>query len=416
MTDAATLGRRLKLARERRGLNQQTAAEALDIPRTALTNIEAGTRSVSTTELTKLAQLYGSAPASLLSDQEDRTEDLSVILLRAVPEFGSSPEYEAAVGPLIDLCKEGAHLRTLLEQRREPRIPNYEATVSTAAEAIRQAETVAGEERRRLGLGNAPVDNLAELISAEGVWVAAADLPEDLSGLFINHADIGLAILVHDGHSDVRRRFSYAHEYAHALFDRVEVVTATRRTNASALVEKRANAFAAAFLMPGEGVFEQLRQLDKGHPSRLTQAIFDVANNSMSDTEIRPPAGSQTITYQDVAFIARHFRVSYEAAAWRLRSLNRLSQAEAQNLVAQKDTGNRYLKLLDFDDLLDDSMPSPANTRVRKQELRSQLVRLTIEAFRREEISIGRLKEIAAKLLLSAEALVDLAEAARSDD
>lgn len=414
MLDAATLGRRLKAARERRGLSQQSAAEALDVPRTALTNIEAGTRSVSTLELTRLAQVYGIVPGALLAERASEMEDLSIVLPRALPDLAGSAAFGAAVRRMVDLCQEGARLRGLLEQRLEPRIPSYETSVSSTAEAIRQAETVAAEERRRLGLGNAPIANLAELIAGEGVWVAAAELPEDLSGLFMNHADIGLAILVNAGHSDVRRRFSYAHEYAHALFDRGEVVSATRRGNASALVEKRANAFAAAFLMPADGVIEQLRQMDKGQPSRLTQAIFDVANNVMLDTEIRPPAKSQTVTYQDAAVVARHFAVSYEAAVWRMRSLNRLSQAEALALISQKDVGNQYLKLLDFADLVDgNGAPEPVEPQ--EQELRSQLVRLAIEAFRREEISVGRLREIAAKLSLPVEELVDLAEAARAE-
>ncbi|NMJ40877.1 ImmA/IrrE family metallo-endopeptidase [Roseomonas sp. JC162] len=418
MLDAAALGRRLRAARESRSITQQAAADTLHIPRTALTNIEAGTRSVSTLELTQLANLYGFAPAALLSDKESNTEDLSVVLPRALPEFSGSPAFKAHVERLVDLCQEGARLRSLLELRREPKIPNYAAPVGSAADAIRQAEEVAGEERRRLGLGNAPLGSLAELVSAEGVWVAETEFGphSDMSGLFMNHPDIGLAILVNAGHSDVRRRFSYAHEYAHALFDRGETVSATRGANASALMEKRANAFAAAYLMPADGVFEQLRLLNKGNPSRLTQAIFDVANNAMSDTEIRPPAGSQTITYQDVALIARHFRVSYEAAAWRLRSLNRLSQSEAQSLVAQKEVGNQYLKMLDFDELLDNGSPKESNKVGREKELRSQIVHLAIEAFRREEISVGRLREIAAKLLLNVEDLVDLAEAARSDD
>ena len=48
-----------------------------------------------------------------------------------------------------------------------------------------------------------------------------------------------------------------------------------------------------------------------------------------------------------------------------------------------------------------------------EQELRSQLVRLAIEAYRREEISQGRLREIGRKVGLKATDLVELAEAAK---
>jgi Zn-dependent peptidase ImmA (M78 family)/transcriptional regulator with XRE-family HTH domain len=414
MFDAAMLGRRLKAMREKRGLSQQAVAEGLGIPRTALTKIETATRSVSTLELARFADMFGIAPASLISDQGETREELFATLARVLPEFERSGPLGGVVRRMVSLCQEGVALKTLLGQRHKPDIPSYDVAVGTTAEAIWQAETVAAAERRRLGLGNAPVSNLAKLFSAEGIWIASAELPDDLSGLFINHPDVGQAILVNNGHREVRRRFAFAHEYAHALFDRADVVAVTQRSNASALMEKRANAFAAAFLMPGDGVIEQLRQLDKGHPSKLSQAIFDVANNSMSDTEVRPAAGSQIITFQDVAFIARHFMVSYEAAAWRLRSLNRLSHTEAQGLVALRDVGRHYLKLLDFGEVVDDSVrDAPRPSWEPEEELRSQLIRLAMEAYRRQDISADRLRAFAAMLALPVDELVALAEAAR---
>ena len=46
--NAKDLGRRLRSAREARGLSQQAVAHALSLPRTAVTQLEAGSRSVST--------------------------------------------------------------------------------------------------------------------------------------------------------------------------------------------------------------------------------------------------------------------------------------------------------------------------------------------------------------------------------
>jgi Zn-dependent peptidase ImmA (M78 family) len=56
-----------------------------------------------------------------------------------------------------------------------------------------------------------------------------------------------LVILVNSSPVRARRRFSYAHEYAHALLDRDRQVTVTSTDNAAELIEKRANAFAASF-------------------------------------------------------------------------------------------------------------------------------------------------------------------------
>ncbi|ABA05217.1 transcriptional regulator, XRE family [Nitrobacter winogradskyi Nb-255] len=410
MIDAAQLGDRLRAARERRGLSQQAVAEALGLPRTAVTNMESGTRSVSTLELTRLADLYGQQATFFLSMHEE-AEDLSIVLHRALPEMAGSPHLDGEVRRILDLYQEGAGLRALLGRTVELSIPDYAAKLFSVGDAIRQGEDAALEERRRLDLGAAPIVNMAALISEQGIWTAATDLPDGMSGLFINHAAIGPSILVNAGHWPVRRRFSYAHEYAHALFDRVVTVTTTRRENASELVEKRANAFAAAFLMPPDGVADALRQLDKGQPSRLTQIIFDVAGNTGLEAEIRARPGSQAITYQDAATLARHFGVSYEAMVWRLKSLNHIGGPDTDALMARKDTARRAIRLLGFLDLLDEGdVPPPP-----EPELRSQLMRLSVEAYRQEEISRGRLLELARKLAIDGSELIELADATRAD-
>ena len=408
--DAAQLGDRLRAARDRRGLSQQAVAHALGLPRTAITNMETGARAVSTLEITKLANLYGQTPAYFLASNEQEAEDLFVVLHRALPEIEGTPQIEGEVRRILDLYREGATLRSLLDQASEQTVPNYASKLSSVGDAIRQGEAVAQEERRRLGLGTAPIINTAETISAQGVWTAATELPNGLSGLFVNHPSIGLAILVNVGHQPGRRRFSYAHEYAHALFDRDETITTTRSENATQLAEKRANAFAAPFLIPAGGVADHLRQLDKGSPSRRSQSLFDVANNAMMEAELRTRPGSQAITYQDVASLARRFGVSYEAAVWRLKSLSHVSGTDTTALLGQREIGKRFIHLLGFEEPLEKGRI----TEQPEQELRSQLVRLAVEAFRQEEISRGRLVELAKKLKVDPPELIELAEATRA--
>jgi transcriptional regulator with XRE-family HTH domain len=56
--DRQALGDRLKQAREYIGLKQDDVAKTLGIPRSALSNIEAGIRKVDAIELARLAKLY----------------------------------------------------------------------------------------------------------------------------------------------------------------------------------------------------------------------------------------------------------------------------------------------------------------------------------------------------------------------
>jgi Zn-dependent peptidase ImmA (M78 family)/transcriptional regulator with XRE-family HTH domain len=409
MIDATQLGLRMRAMREKRGFTQEAVAEALRLPRTAVTNIEAGARSVSTLELTKLADLYGCPPASFLEERVNISDDVSVVLMRALQQTSNEPTFRKAVDQVLALCREGVALKGLLDDSPDEPLPDYTVRMASVGDAIRQGDLVALEERRRLGLGSAPIGNIASVIASQGVWVAGCDLPAEMSGLFINDKRAGLAIIVNAEHSPVRRRFSYAHEYGHALFDRAESYRLTHRGNADELVEKRANAFAASFLMPRSGMEDQLRKLDKGRPSRQAQIVYDVARDTSSETEIRPPVGSQTVTWQDINMMAMYFRVSYESIVWRLRNLNHLGPSEATILLGQKDKRLRLATLLKV--RMEDIAPLPDD---RDQELRSQVVRLAIEAFRREEISAGRLRDLAGTLGVKPAGLLELAEVERA--
>ena len=408
--DPIKLGRRLRAARETRGLSQQAAADALGVPRTAVTQIESGKRSVSTLELTKLAECYRHPVSHFFKEAvEDESEDVLVALLRTVPSLKRDSEVREQVDRCVSLCREGVVLEKILGLGLRSGPPVYNVRVPrTAGQAVTQAEQLADEERSRLNIGNAPLADVAELIGSQGIWASGLELPGHLSGLFLRHPSIGLAILVNASHPRGRKRFSYAHEYAHALFDRERTISISSTDNSAELVEKRANAFAAAFLMPRNGVSEVLRTLDKGLPARHEQTIFDAASGGPIQAEFRPPASSQRITYKDVALVAHHFGVSYQAALYRLKSLKYVSQSASVGLLDQEHFGIRYLHLLNKRDELEQPEQRPYWDR----ELRSEIAHLAIEAYRREDISRGRLLELSKTLGVDGKILLILAEAA----
>jgi len=310
----------------------------------------------------------------------------------------------------VDLWEEGARLETILGNSTRAAIPTYSfGTPRSKGEAVRQGEATAEDERRRLGIGFGPIADVADIIANQSIWASASDLPNETSGLFVAHRDVGLAILVNARHARGRRRFSYAHEYAHALLDRERSIDLSRSQNRDDPIEVRANAFAASFLMPRGGISALLRQIDKGGPSRLQGELFSSASDDAVPVEVRPTPGTQRLTYQDVAYIAHNFGVSYPAAVFRLQNLSHISQKESAALLAQSSFGNEYLNALGLFDDIGGEEGQNANRR----ELKLQLTRLTIEAYRREEISRGRVAEIARKIDLPGDVLLRLAEAAR---
>jgi hypothetical protein len=121
----------------------------------------------------------------------------------------------------------------------------------------------------------------------------------------------------------------------------------------------------------------------------------------------RVAPGSQTVTYQDVAALAHHFRASYQAACYRMKGLGAINKVQLERLLNQEEFGLDYLRLLRlFDDL--EGRDEQAD-----RKLDSQIVSLAVEAYRREEVSKGHLRDLAKLLEIAAGKLIALGEAAR---
>ena len=69
------LGTKLREAREYLGLSQEFVAEALKVPRAAISALEAGKRKVSSLELRDLARLYKRPVAYFLDESSESSDD-----------------------------------------------------------------------------------------------------------------------------------------------------------------------------------------------------------------------------------------------------------------------------------------------------------------------------------------------------
>jgi len=413
--DLITVGKRLREARENCAITQERAAEAIGSPRTAIVHMEAGRRVPTTLELADLAELYKKPVSHFLSKtsaQEESASEGVELHLRVEHAFRQNPEVKSCIDRWLQVVREGAELNEILGASIPEALPLYsQSHPKTLAEAFQQGESVAAQERKRLGLGENPVHMLPDLLSSVGAWVAGVNLPKEISGMFLHERAIGTVILINTTHARVRRRFSYAHEYAHALIDRERDSTAmvSTKENSTERTEKRANAFAAAFLMPQSGVRNYLSGIDKGGPARQVHAVYGIAGSEQAEERTAP--GSQKIVYQDVARLARYFGVSYQVAVYRLRDLNLIGSSELQALIDQMEQANSYLKILRFTEAIDTDEVT-ADGAEETCELVSQVVYRAIEAYRREGISRGRLLDLGAKIGIPGDQLIELAEAA----
>jgi transcriptional regulator with XRE-family HTH domain len=405
--DREALARVVREARENSGMSQEAAAKRLGLSRTVLAQIELGNRGISSDEMTRLAKLYGRTVSDFSPGAGP--DDLLAMVSAAVPS-GLGPALEDVIG----LCSEAAALEGVLGRPPRTGPPHYDLPrPRNTADAIVQGEQVAAQERQRLGLGpGSPVDNVSDLVASQSIRVAVLQLPEEVIGIYLRHPSVGALVIIDT--SDARlSRLGLLHEYAFALFEKERSLVVTTPMNADELIQIRASAFAAAFLLPQSGIESAIGGLDKGRPSRRAFAVFGYAAEDLLEAEVRSAPGSQTLSCHDVASIAGRFGASYEATVYRLRALGLISKAENEDLLKRerRRAASGYTALF-----ATRPEPDPSRATEAGVPLKREIAHLAIEAYRRRLTSRGDLAAVAPKLQLpglTAAKLLELAEAAR---
>lgn len=113
-----------------------------------------------------------------------------------------------------------------------------------------------------------------------------------------------------------------------------------RSAEAEELGEVRANAFAAAFLLPEDGARNFLANLGKGSPSRPLETVFaEGGRGPYTIVEGRLPPHSQEIGILELNLLADYFKVSRECALWRLFNLRPLTENQRDEMLTLLKSG-----------------------------------------------------------------------------
>jgi Zn-dependent peptidase ImmA (M78 family)/transcriptional regulator with XRE-family HTH domain len=386
------LGRRLRLAREALSLTQDKVGEHLGLSRSAVAQMELGNRAVSSLELDRLARLFGRDIREFVAD-DFSGENALAALFRANEDIAGRPATAEALRHCVSVARELTNLERFVGLDRDLASAVCYSLPGPRSrfDAIRQGAGVAEQERRRLGLGDTPVGDITELLEQQGVRTALVDLPEDASGLTLVDREAGPFVAANRTEHVLRRTFSFAHEYAHVLLDRNASGVISRGAARADLVEVRANAFAANFLMPERGVRHFLATLGKGGGSRLLAETPTTREEAVA-IEARAAPAVQEIQLHDVAALAHHFGVSRTVALYRLRNLQLLSERELKALLEQEHAGRgrELARLL--------GLPEPDHAGERNR-FGHRFLGLALEAFAREAISRAKLEELFAQIL-----------------
>lgn len=290
-------------ARERMGYRQEDAAAALGVARAMVSYWENGRRKLSDPQLAALARLYRTSAADLLSGDPGGKPDEAEMLFRG---GGSGAPLGARPGvqDFLDFLDRYERLAELVgaEIRGMQVSPFLGAAGAGTADDVRRK---AVEVRAYLRLGLGPIADIDALCALLGVTVyrspLGSDLSETISGGFFAHPAVGFSLLVNAEMTLGRRRFTIAHELAHALFHSGPKTRFLLSGAGKNPQERFADRFAGEFLMPTEG-------------------IRRIMENRGIGPRVAEPA--------DVIHLQRFFNVSYATALVRLQQGGFLTQQD----------------------------------------------------------------------------------------
>jgi Zn-dependent peptidase ImmA (M78 family) len=220
-----------------------------------------------------------------ISDALDELEKETRQVFRALD--APSPADRLAIRRFMLFCLGEAELEELLSQSRPQLPPTYPRPQAADYLHKDQGKRAASQERERLSLGNLPIQNVFDVIRRQGVRLSRHALTDaSLSGLTVIHPSAGVSILINHEEDLYRQFFSAAHEYGHVLFDRPQLnkngCIVSYQSRRQDLVEVRANAFAAEFLLPSTALakYSRPRSLDE-----VTERIEQVARDYRVNTD-----------------------------------------------------------------------------------------------------------------------------------
>jgi Zn-dependent peptidase ImmA (M78 family)/DNA-binding XRE family transcriptional regulator len=241
---------RIKLARRKAGFSLRDLAQAMHhrVTAQAIGKYERGEDIPSSGVLTALAKALGVSLAYLLDTQglqlvgvEFRTKANTTGRERALVETEVLEWIERYLQVELVLELDSADWQCPLSGRQKLR-------------DVTDAERVAEEVRESWKLGVDPIPNMTELLEEKGLKVLIVTLPPRVSGFTClvkrpNSTDLPV-IVVNKELTLERRRLTLAHELAHRLIEGEGV--------SEKEVEKAANLFAGAFLMPREHLLREV--------------------------------------------------------------------------------------------------------------------------------------------------------------
>ncbi len=317
-----------------------------------LSSIESGERDIKAWELAKLSEIYGRKIDFFVSKQTGISQPK--VLWQDPSKTEQTIEAQRR---FLLFCE---NYKRLLELTNEAEIKSASPLPLSNKKEFKKGgfhyvDEFAEECHACLNLGRRPAHSLPNVLEQlHNILVLYMDLEIAGSGASTS-GDFGKAILINSLDAPWRRNYDLAHELFHLItwdiFSNDEIYSKSK--NDKSEVEKWADAFASAVLLPAEEVRREfLKRLE---------------NNK--------------IAYINLIEIAMEFRVSIEALLWRLVTLNLLRRRDVEKCIHDSEIKDIDKKMR-VTDWADD-----------KPYLSSRYIALAIKALQMGRISKAKFAE-----------------------
>lgn len=241
-------GTRLQVARELRGLTQRALADAAHVSPAAIGQFEKGATTPNSRTLINIAEAVRFPLPYFKNDVSDSRPDTPAYF-RSLRSTSVRDQKQARA--FVELVREFTLALETTVELPPNTIPRYPITPSRDDRLA--VEQVASLVRDEWGMAeDEPVDNVVRRLERHGAVVTRAQFGfEKIDAFSVAYEDRPVVVLCSDKNLYDRSRFDAAHELGHLVMHQPDDC-------GQKATEQQANQFAAAFLMPAEGIVQEL--------------------------------------------------------------------------------------------------------------------------------------------------------------
>ena len=231
-------------------LNQTELANAIGVTRQAVSSYEQGTKKPDPTTMVAIADRLRQPISFFTRGQPETFGPSSVNFYRKVG--ADTKRRNAACAAYADWLGQAAYAFNDLVNYPVVSIPSFEPKESGANRYTEdEIEDIAETVRDSFGLGLGPISNVVRLLESKGVIVCRIVIPEEkIEAFSFWRGERPFVFLASEKESAARSRLDAAHELGHLCLHRWVGSEEIEDPKILKEIEKEADRFAAAFLLP----------------------------------------------------------------------------------------------------------------------------------------------------------------------